>query len=280
MEERNEQLNIFDTEQAEQNVQSDKEYTPTVSQPASPPVAIQVKDNALTSFAFYDYYASILAALSDEEAGRMAESMCAYMFTDSADLSLPTDKERYYWGNILDELRMSKESELKGRPSASQNRRMKHFTFYRNFYDALKLMDDRQSGQYVKALCDFMFNNVTPQLKPPVEGFFRLAEHKLILSKIRKRAGKKGGKAERVPVTAEQVKDADPMHGGSIGMEGFLARRPQVKNDIYKNNIHLTQEVDWKMLAEALPYSEYKDCTSLYKILTNKDEIIRSMPWD
>ena len=101
MEERNEQLNIFDTEQAEQNVQSEQKYTPTVSPPVAPPVAIQVKDNALTSFAFYDYYASILAALSDDEAGRMAECMCGYMFTDNAALSLHTDKERYYWGNIL-----------------------------------------------------------------------------------------------------------------------------------------------------------------------------------
>ncbi len=93
MEERNEQLNIFDTEETEQNEQSEQKHTPTVL----PPAAIQVKDNTLTSFAFYDYYASILAALSDDEAGRMAKCVCGYMFTDNADLSLSTDKERYYW---------------------------------------------------------------------------------------------------------------------------------------------------------------------------------------
>lgn len=266
MEELKEQNNTFEGEQT---------LMSTLSQYA----ASLAKDNEITSFAFYDYYSLILDALSDDEAGRISKNMCKYMFTENPEIISSTDKERYYWDNILDELRESKESQLKGRPSASQNRRMKHFTFYRNFYDALKLMDDKQCGQYVKAISNFMFNNVIPQLKPPVEGFFRLAMHKLNLSKVRKRVGTKGGKAEKIPVTVEQVKAAEKIRGLSIGIDGFLERNPQIKNDIYKTSMYLTDDIDWTSLDEALPYSEYSDCTSLYKILTHKEEIIGCLTW-
>ena len=151
---------------------------------------------------------------------------------------------------------------------------MKHFTFQENFYDALLLLDDKQSGQYIKAICGYMFEDKTLTLKPPLDGFFALAKRKLDLSKKRRRVGSKGGKTERIPVTTEQVKKADEFAGASIGMDGFLQRYPQVRNDIYKSSMHLTSGIDWTTLAYELPASSYRDSKSLYQILMHYDEII------
>ena len=228
----------------------------------------------IKQFQFYDFYAEILSGLNDESAGRIVRLMCEYMFTDNAVAEIKDDKERFYWGNIVDVLQESKENELKGKQSTGLNRKMKHFTFQDNFYDAIKLLDDKQGGQYIKAICGYMFENKMPTLKPPTDGFFILAKRKLDLSKTRKRIGSKGGKAERIPVTTEQVKKADKFAGASIGMDGFLQRYPQVRKDIYKSSMHLTSGIDWTTLAYELPASPYRDCKSLYQILTHCDEII------
>ena len=219
-------------------------------------------------FPFYDFYAEILRGLTDEEAGRMTKRICAYMFTHDPVAEITDAKERFYWGNLVDVLEESKKS-------ATPNRRMKHFGFQENFYDALQLLDDKQGGQYIKAICGYMFEDKTPMLKPPVDNFFSLAKRKLDLSKLRRRVGSKGGNTERIPVTKEQVRAADQYAAASIGMDGFLKRFPRVKNDIYKSSVHLTVGVDWTILADELPYSSYRDSTSLYQILSHYKEIVR-----
>ena len=153
-------------------------------------------------FPFYDFYAEILRGLTDEEAGRMTKRMCAYMFTHDPVVEIKDAKERFYWGHLVDVLEESKES-------ATPNRRMKHFGFQENFYDALQLLDDKQGGQYVKAICGYMFEDKIPTLRPPLDGFFTLAKRKLDLSKMRRKVGSKGGNMERIPVTKEQVRAAD-----------------------------------------------------------------------
>ena len=230
----------------------------------------------IKQFQFYDFYAEILNGLTDESAGRIARLMCEYMFTDNPVADVKDDKERFYWGNIVDVLQESKENELNGKQSTGLNRKMKHFTFQDNFYDAIKILDDKQGGQYIKAISEYMFRDKTPTLKPPTDGFFMLAKRKLDLSKTRKRNGSKGGKAERILVTAEQVKKADIMAGASIGMDGFLKKYSQIRNDLYKPSMHLASGIDWTTLADKLPYSPYRECKSLYQILSHYNEIVGS----
>ena len=230
----------------------------------------------IKQFQFYDFYAEILNGLNDESAGRIARLMCEYMFTDNAVAEIKGDKERFYWGNIVDVLQESKENEINGKQSAGLNRKMKHFTFQDNFYDAIKLLDDKQSGQYVKAICGYMFENKTPTLKSPTDGFFILAKRKLDLSKIRKRSGSKGGKTERIPVTTEQIKKADEIPHEHLDMDGFLKRNPQIKNNIYPLSMRLTNGIDWTKLANKLPYSAYRDSTNLYQIVAHYKEIVGS----
>ena len=196
------------------------------------------------------------------------------MFTDNAVAEIKDDKERFYWGNIVDVLQESKENELNGKQSTGLNRKMKHFTFQDNFYDAIKLLDDKQSGQYAKAICGYMFDNKTPTLKPPTDGFFILAKRKLDLSKTRKRNGSKGGKKEKMPVIKEQASVAVEIPREQFDMDGFLKCNPQIKNNIYPLSMRLTSGIDWTKLANKLPYSAYQDSTNLYQILTHYKEIV------
>ena len=228
----------------------------------------------IKQFQFYDFYAEILNGLNDESAGRIARLMCEYMFTHNSVAEIKDDKERFYWGNIIDVLQESKENELNGKQSTGLNRKMKHFTFQDNFYDAIKLLDDKQSGQYVKAICGYMFENKTPALKPPTDGFFILAKRKLDLSKTRKRNGSKGGKKEKMPVIKEQASVAVEIPREQLDMDGFLKRNPQIKNNIYPLSMRLTSVIDWTKLANKLPNYVYRDSTNLYQIVAHYKEIV------
>ncbi|MBE6529023.1 MAG: hypothetical protein E7680_00245 [Ruminococcaceae bacterium] len=220
---------------------------------------------AIKQFPFYDFYAQILCTLKDEEAGRLTKRMCAYMFSFETLTDIEDNKERFYWGNLVDVLEESKDALQNGKAPSGLNRRMKHFAFQENFYDALCLLDERQGGQYVKAICDYMFEDKTPTLKPPVDSFFALAKRKLDLSKIRKRNGQRGG-------TAKHKRAPEP----PLDMDGFLIRQPQVKNDIYRSSMHLTEGVNWSLLNDRLPQSVYRDSTSLYQILIHYRDIVGS----
>ena len=220
---------------------------------------------AIKQFPFYDFYAQILCTLKDEEAGRLTKRMCAYMFSSETLTDIEDNKERFYWGNLVDILEESKGALQRGKAPSGLNRRMKHFAFQENFYDALCLLDEKQGGQYVKAICEYMFEDKTPTLKPPVDSFFALAKRKLDLSKMRKRNGSRGG-------TVKQKRTPEP----PLDMDGFLLRQPQVKNDIYRSSMHLTEGVNWSLLNDRLPQSVYRDSTSLYQILIHASEIIGS----
>ena len=220
---------------------------------------------AIKQFPFYDFYAQILCALKDEEAGRLTKRMCAYMFSNEPLADIEDNKERFYWGNLVDVLEESKDALQNGKAPSGLNRRMKHFMFQENFYDALCLLDEKQGGQYVKAICDYMFEDKLSTLKPPVDAFFALAKRKLDLSKMRKWNGQRGG-------TAKRKRTPKP----PFDMEGFLRLHPQIKNDIYRSSMHLTQDVNWSILNDRLPQSVYRDSTSLYQILIHYNDIVGS----
>ena len=220
---------------------------------------------AIKQFPFYDFYAQILCALKDEETGRLTKRMCVYMFSSELLADIEDNKERFYWGNLVDILEESKCALQSGKEPSGLNRRMKHFMFQENFYDALCLLDEKHSGQYVKGICEYMFEDKTPTLKPPVDSFFALAKRKLDLSKMRKRNGSRGGTAKH--------KRAPKL---PLDMDGFLIRQPQVRNDIYRSSMHLTEGVNWSLLNDRLPQSVYRDSTSLYQILIHYRDIVGS----
>lgn len=228
----------------------------------------------LTKFTFYDLYAELMDTLTDEERGKLLRAMCAYAFED-APPALTDKKLVYLWGNIVDTLCVDKEAQESGRTPKGLNRQMKHFMFHRNFYEALPLMDDKQAGQFAKAIYNYALNEQEPlKLSSPVDTYYKLAKRKLQLSKTRSKIGKIGGNAPRVKVTDEQINEQTSVELG-LNFDEFLRRNPQITNDIYKTSQHLIERVDWAMLDYCLPKSPYREYTSLYKILTHYDEILK-----
>lgn len=225
-------------------------------------------------FTFYDLYAELMDVLSDEERGKLLRRMCVYVFEDGGQTELTDKKLLYLWGNIIDYLDADKQAQSIGK-TARASRQMQHFPFHRNFYEAVELMDDKQAGQYIKAVYNYALNSAEPsKLNSPVDLYYTLAKRKLELSKVRSSIGKKGGKADRIPVTVEEVNAIQPQGLTSIGIGGFLKNNPQVTNDIYKSSLHLTKGINWTALDERLNTSKYFDCKSLHEILTHYKEIV------
>jgi len=236
---------------------------------------IKIKEEIITKqFTFYSLYTELMDTLTDDERGGITRRMCAYMFGENQQTELADKKLRFLWGNIIDCLESDKQARLSGKTPKGLNRQMPHFTFYENFNEAIELMEDKQAGQYVKAIYGYMLDGKEPtKLPAPVDLYYRLAKRKLALSKVRGNVGKKGGTAERKPVTTEQINAIQP-DIASIGIDGFLKNNPQVRNDIFNSSLHLTQGIDWTFLDDLLPQSAYHDCKSLYQILTHYKEIM------
>ena len=152
---------------------------------------------------------------------------------------------------------------------------MLHFAFLDVYYKAIKLMNDEDSGAYLKALCSYAFNGKqTSKLTPPVDGYFEFAKLKLELSKIRATSGKKGGKTERVKVSDEEIDSKTEKLEFILSYEDFMKAHPHIVNDLYQSNKHLLDGIiDWTPLDVGLDYSGYKNCKSLTKILENRKEI-------
>ena len=208
----------------------------------------------------------------------MVRNICRYMFTNETVTEPQDDKESFFWSNIVDLLEGDKQIELSGKQLKNLNAKMKHFTFVDTYYKAIKLMTEAESGQYVKAICEYMFNGTERKLKSPVDVYFALAKRKLDLSRTRKKIGQKGGKQERIKVTDEQVESITNNAEYGVTFDEFMRLHPNIRNDIYASHKHLLDGVDWAWLDMGLDkHPEYKKCTSLYQILTHKKEILSDL---
>ncbi len=148
----------------------------------------------LKQLTFYDLYAELMDVLNDEERGKLLRRMCEYMFKDREQKELTDKKLIFLWGNIIDYLDVDKQAQMNGK-TVRAIRQMKHFNFYRNFYEAVELMEDKQAGQYIKAIYNYALNNVEPsKLSSPVDLYYTLAKRKLELSKVRAVSARKAVK--------------------------------------------------------------------------------------
>ena len=258
-------------------------------------------ENRPEKFTFYEIYATIIDGMKDEEAGRMIRRICSYMFGNGEIEEITDKRERYLWGNIAEELRETKEKELVGKTPKTLNKRMRHFTFPNNFYEAIELMDDRQSGAYIKAICRYMFRDEEPEKLPsPVDTYYMLARRKLGAEKERKKAGRKNGtvRDKEISVTknskprAEDLTEKntdertqkypsfEPPEGmpqeskASFGQREFAELYPEIRNNLYGEGKRLAEGIDWELLAEKLPESGYAESKDLYRILKHYREII------
>ena len=183
-----------------------------------------MKQKQLTQFTFYDLYWDLIKQSDDSAAGRLIRNICNYMFTDEPIAEPQDDKENYFWSNIVDVLDEDKQCELSGRIPKTLNRKMRHFTFLDTYYKAIKLMAETESGQYVKAICDYIFDGAERKLKPPVDAYFALAKRKLSLSRTRKKVGAIGGKTDKSTpsITLEKIKSDFHLTGDIFNKDEYL----------------------------------------------------------
>ena len=128
-----------------------------------------MEEKRLKQFTFYDLYYEALKGLPDEAAGRTAKNICRFMFTNENIPEPQDDRENFFWSNIVDLLEEDKQIELCGEQPKYLKEKMRHFTFVETYYKAIKLMTEAESGQYIKAICEYMFFGTERKLKPPVD---------------------------------------------------------------------------------------------------------------
>lgn len=236
-----------------------------------------MEQKQLKQFTFYDLYWDLIRQSDDASAGRLIRNICQYMFTNETVAEPQDDRENFFWSNIVDLLEEVKQIEMSGKQPKNLNSKMRHFTFVDTYYKAIKLMTEAESGQYVKAICEYMFNGTERKLKSPVDAYFALAKRKLELSRTRKKIGSVGGKQERIKVTDKQVEMVTKTECG-VSFDEFMSMHPNIVNDLYNSNKRLLDGVDWGYLDMGLDkHPEYKNCDSLFRILTHYKEIVRDI---
>ena len=216
-----------------------------------------MEDKRLKQFTFYDLYYEALKGLPDEAAGRTAKNICRFMFINENIPEPQDDRENFFWSNIKDVLEEVKRIEESGRKPKNLNEKMPHFVFIDTYGKALKLMTDAESGQYIKAICEYMFFGTERKLKPPVDMYFSFAKKKLELSRKRKSSGSKGGATMRIKVTDEEISKATEKKNQYVSFDDFMAENPQIKNDLYASRMHLLDGVNWIKLDCGLERSDH-----------------------
>ena len=184
----------------------------------------ELKESKLTKFTFYDLYHKALKDKPDEYAGRLIKNICNVI--DDGEIDLPDNPvEQFEWHNLCLTLDISKSLELQGKKSKVFNKQMKHFTFYEDYYKAIRLLNDKQSGQYIKAICGYMLEDEEPKgLDTVVEKYFNYAKWNLTLSRVRSMTGRKSKRAANLSstVTLEDIQSEFNLKGEIYNREKYL----------------------------------------------------------
>ena len=227
--------------------------------------------NQITKFMFYELYWSLIKKESEKTAGRFIKRICQYMFTGNKLPTLKDKKEAFIWSNIEDFLIRSKEAEMNGKSLKTLNHQMRHFAFLETYYRAIDLMDDEQSGAYLKALCNYMFEGIeTAELLPPIDAYFALAKLKLSLSKKRSNAAKTNRKTDKKDGIAGDEKGMDE-ESKTMTFDEFMRLHPAIKDDIYPNGRGILRRVNWARLNEFIETDKsLEQSHSLYWLLQSE----------
>lgn len=206
-----------------------------------------MEQKQLKQFTFYDLYADILNSLNDVDAGKFAKRICEYEFENAEPTDVMTDKEIFYWSNISDMLAEVKEIEMQGKMPKKYNLRAKHFTFYDTYFNAMKLLNDRQCGMFVKAVCEYMFGGVMPNFNDKtMQGYFNLCKRKMDISKQRKTVGTSGGTAKR---KSRKETETEKMPTETMTYEKFRQKLPKIQGELYGSAERYKTALDWTDVA-------------------------------
>lgn len=222
-------------------------------------------EQLLKQFTFYELYVDILNGLNDVDAGKFAKRICEYEFENAESNTAMTDKEVFYWSNISDMLAEVKEIEMRGKIPKKYNLRAKHFTFYDTYFNAMKLLNDRQCGMFVKAICEYMFGGVMPSFNDKtMQGYFNLCKRKMDISKQRKSVGTSGGNAKKKP---KKETEAESMTNEAMTYEEFRQKYPEIQGELYGSAERYKTALDWADVAAKLETdTDLQNETNIYRL--------------
>ena len=212
----------------------------------------------MEQFTFYELYADILQSMDDVSAGKLASCICAYEFEDREPAEELSDKENFYWSNVVDILKEVKETENAGKMPKKYNLQSRHFTFYETYYNAMKLMNIRKRGVFVKAICAYMFGNEEPKFADrTIQGYFNLCRRKMDLSKKRTASGRTGGVQKKKVNAASPTEDPTPTPQGiqtdtpqeKLTYEDFRAAYPEIQGSLFGSAERYKQALNWSDVA-------------------------------
>lgn len=202
-----------------------------------------MEQEKLKQFTYYELYADILNSLNDVDAGKFAKKICEYEFENAEPNEVMTDKEVFYWSNVSDMLAEVKEIEMQGKIPKKYNLRAKHFTFYDTYFNAMKLLNDRQCGMFVKAVCGYMLCGVMPDFNDKtMQGYFNLCKRKMDISKQRKSVGTSGGNAKKKP---KRETEAERTPTETMTYEEFRQKYPEIQGELFGSAERYKTALDW-----------------------------------
>lgn len=236
----------------------------------------------MEQFTFYEWYADILQSMDDISAGKLANCICAYEFEDREPMEQLSDKEDFYWSNIASILKEVKETESIGKIPKKYTLQSKHFTFYETYYKAMKLMNTRKQGIFVKAICAYMFGNEEPKFEDgTMQGYFTLCKRKLDVSKKRKSSGQRGGAQKKkvcaVPLTEEAVSEfqrKEMVVSSKIQTyEDFRNAYPHIEGSLFGSAERYKTDLDWGDVAAKYDADEeLKNVRNIFQLVRRYEQ--------
>ena len=212
----------------------------------------------MEQFTFYELYADILQSMDDVSAGKLANCICAYEFEDREPVEGLPDRENFYWSNIADILKEVKETERAGKVPKKFNLQSRHFTFYETYYNAMKLLNVRKRGVFVKAICTYMFGNEEPRFADrTIQGYFNLCKRKMDLSKRRKASGRTGGVQKKKVCVVSPIEDTTLSPQGiqadaqqeKLTYEDFRAAHSDIQGSLFGSAERYKSDLNWNDVA-------------------------------
>ena len=156
-----------------------------------------------------------------------------------------------------------KEIEMQGKIPKKFNLRAKHFTFYDTYFNAMKLLNDRQCGMFVKAICEYMFGGVMPDFNDKtMQGYFNLCKRKMDISKQRKSVGTSGGNAKK-----KTKKETESMTNETMIYDEFRQKYPEIQGELYGSAERYKTALDWADVVAKLETDiDLQNETNIYRL--------------
>ena len=236
----------------------------------------------MEQFTFYEWYADILQNMDDISAGKLANCICAYEFEDREPVEELSVRESFYWSNIEDILKEVKETESVGKMPKKYNLQSRHFTFYETYYKAMKLMNTRKQGIFVKAICAYMFGNEEPKFEDgTMQGYFILCKRKMDVSKKRKSSGRRGGAQKKkvcaVPLTEEAVSEFQQTETVTtpkiLTYDDFRNAYPDIQGSLFGSAERYKMDLDWGDVAAKYDADEeLKNVRNIFQLVRRYEQ--------